>query len=53
VKLLLMVTLEAEDDPRYVADEVQAHLEGLGFQHVDVEIRTTHSVDNSDEEHRL
>lgn len=49
MKLLLIVTVEIEDDPTYLADEVQGHLESLGYRHVDVEIRTEYSVDNSAE----
>jgi hypothetical protein len=48
MKIGFLVTVAGEDDPKYVADEIQAHLESLGFRHVDVEIRTQHHVDNTE-----
>lgn len=50
MKIAYLVTVAGGDDPLYVADEIQAHLESLGFRHVDVEIRTNHHVENDPQE---
>lgn len=45
--LVIINDFGIDHDPRWVTDKIQEHLESLGFQHVDVEMRSVHHVDNT------